>query len=101
MLGNWAVGKPNMATNPMITMRMAMTIATMGRFMKKFAMTLSSLGLGGLGGCGGSLWVDRRSFLHLLEALDDHPLSRFDPFGDDPHRTYALTHFHWAHASLV
>src|SRR5512134_2861297 len=39
MLGNWAVGSPVMATRPTIVVRMAMTIATIGRLMKNRAMT--------------------------------------------------------------
>ena len=36
MLGNCATGRLAMVTAPTITMRMAMTIATMGRLMKNF-----------------------------------------------------------------
>ncbi|OPY87218.1 MAG: hypothetical protein A4E72_01521 [Syntrophus sp. PtaU1.Bin208] len=38
MLGNCAVGRPDMATRPTMTMRMAITMATMGRLMKNFDM---------------------------------------------------------------
>src|SRR5260370_32158474 len=34
MLGNWAIGRAVMVMAPMMTVRMAMTIATMGRLMK-------------------------------------------------------------------
>ena len=34
MFGNCAVGRPNMATMPTITMMIEITIETMGRFMK-------------------------------------------------------------------
>src|ERR1700722_19097057 len=33
--GNWAMGRPSSETTPMSTVRIAMTIATMGRRMKK------------------------------------------------------------------
>jgi len=36
MLGNWAIGRLNIATRPMVTIRIEMTIATIGRFMKNF-----------------------------------------------------------------
>src|SRR5258707_10883408 len=38
MFGNCATGRPLIATIPMSTIRMEMTIATMGRLMKNFAM---------------------------------------------------------------
>ena len=39
ILGNCAMGKPDIATRPMITIKMEITIATMGRLMKNFDMT--------------------------------------------------------------
>jgi hypothetical protein len=38
MFGNWATGKATMVITPTMTVRIAITIATMGRRMKKFAM---------------------------------------------------------------
>jgi hypothetical protein len=38
MLGNWAMGNCTMETTPTITMMIEMTIATMGRLMKNFAI---------------------------------------------------------------
>ena len=35
MFGYWAIGRPTIATAPTMTMRMAMTIATIGRPTKK------------------------------------------------------------------
>jgi hypothetical protein len=40
MFGNWATGKVAMVTAPAITVRIAITIATMGRFMKNLNMVL-------------------------------------------------------------
>jgi hypothetical protein len=42
MFGNCATGRVAMVTTPTITIRMAITIATMGRLMKKFDMDLDS-----------------------------------------------------------
>src|SRR5580704_2478630 len=42
MFGNCATGRLAMVTAPTITMRMAMTIATMGRLMKKLDMDIGS-----------------------------------------------------------
>ncbi len=36
MLGNCAMGRPDIATSPMMTIRMEITIATIGRLMKNF-----------------------------------------------------------------
>jgi len=38
MLGNWDVGSVSIDTAPITTVRMAITIATMGRRMKNFDM---------------------------------------------------------------
>jgi hypothetical protein len=38
MFGNCATGKVTMVITPTMTVRIAITIATMGRRMKKFAM---------------------------------------------------------------
>src|ERR1700716_3471438 len=42
MFGNCATGRLTIVTPPTITVRMAMTIATMGRLMKKLDMDLDS-----------------------------------------------------------
>jgi len=42
MFGNCATGSVAMVTTPTITIRMAITIATMGRLMKKFDMDPAS-----------------------------------------------------------
>src|SRR5215468_4404385 len=38
MFGNWATGKPTIVTTPTMTIRMAITKATIGRLMKNFDM---------------------------------------------------------------
>src|SRR5713226_862347 len=38
MFGYWATGRPNIATAPPMTVRMAITIATIGRLTKKWDM---------------------------------------------------------------
>src|SRR5512137_2040762 len=51
MLGNWAMGSPDMATPPRMTMNIEITMATIGRLMKNFDMTgyLFSAGAGATG----------------------------------------------------
>ena len=41
MFGNWATGKVVILMAPTITVRIAITIATIGRLMKNFDMSLS------------------------------------------------------------
>src|SRR5262249_53264337 len=38
MFGNWATGRPTIVTTPTMTIRMAITSATIGRLMKNFDM---------------------------------------------------------------
>ena len=42
MFGNCEIGSVAIETAPTITVRIAMTIATMGRFMKNFDISLTS-----------------------------------------------------------
>src|ERR1041385_74381 len=84
-----------MEITPMITMRMAMTIATIGRRIKKFAMLFRLFrGLERLG-------VDRSAFFYLLKSFNNHPLRRLDTFLNDPHVSHSLPHLHRADAGLV
>jgi hypothetical protein len=43
MFGNWATGKNAIVTAPTITVRIAITIATMGRLIKNLDMFFDSL----------------------------------------------------------
>src|SRR5215467_3722209 len=84
-----------MEITPMITMRMAMTIATIGRRIKKFAMLFRLFrGLEWLG-------VDRSAFFHLLKSFNNHALRRLDTFLNDPHVSHSLADLHRADAGLV
>src|SRR5882724_9970031 len=114
MFGYCVMGSPTMATMPTITMRMEMTIATMGRFMKNLAMRAAPLcascvlvrrmalrGVSGLGGrtlsglghrlspCRCGFGIHRRRLhhgtsSHVLKACDDDPLARLESLVDDP-----------------
>src|ERR671922_800115 len=114
MFGYCAMGSWTMATMPTITMRMEMTIATMGRLMKNLAMRVAPLrascvlvrrlALRGGSGRGGSTLGGRGPRLHpcpcgfglhrrrlhhgtsshVLEAGDDDPLAGLESLGDDP-----------------
>src|SRR5215470_15548254 len=92
MLGNCAVGRRNMAITPMITMRIEMTIATIGRRMKKFAMA-SFL----------SRKVEKVWDLlaNLLESFHNHLLRGLNTIFDDPHVINALSYIYGPNAGLV
>jgi hypothetical protein len=45
MSGYWAIGSPRIATMPTMTMMMEITIATIGRLTKNFAMAYQPFGL--------------------------------------------------------
>src|SRR5947209_18927149 len=84
MFGYCAMGNWNMGTRPTITMRIEMTIATMGRLMKNLAMALARpLGLGQRG-------IDLLAGFHSVDSLDDDPLARLQPLPDDPEGADAL-----------
>jgi len=74
MFGNWATGKNAIVTAPTITVRIAMTIATMGRLMKNLDILLTPF-------CHWSLclnialeWLgfDQHSRSQVLLAFYDH-----------------------------
>src|SRR5260221_11614457 len=84
MFGYWAMGSWNMATRPTITMRIEMTMATIGRLMKNLAMALARpLGVGQRG-------LDLLAGFHSVDSLDDDPLARLQPLPDDPEGADAL-----------
>src|SRR5262245_28476299 len=121
MSGNCAIGRRLMATRPAIVMRIAMTIATIGRLIKNCAILLSSRFRGGWGRCcsrrrrGRSslglrfswdeLGIDDHPVPDLLQSFADDTFIRFEPFLDNPQVTDAFPSFHrpqrhfvvWAH----
>src|ERR1700759_289549 len=91
MGGNCATGRPNMETKPRITIRMAMTMATIGRLMKKRYMRSASC-VGGLGVCGRGIWglrrerlpIHHRALLRLLQPFHNDAVARIEPALNDP-----------------
>ena len=84
MLGNCATGSPAMVTAPTITIRIEITIATMGRLMKNLDMAVTSLPFpprprNGFG-------FTTMPGPNLLHALGDHAFARLQSFVDDPLR---------------
>src|SRR5260370_18980502 len=83
IFGNWATGRVAIVTAPTITVRIAMTIATIGRLMKNFDILPASLLFRRLVERPG---VYTRTSNSLLDALHNHSLARFQPIPDHPHR---------------
>src|SRR5581483_7896895 len=71
--GNCEIGRPRSATMPISTVRIAMTIATIGRRMKNLDMFLSS---GGRRRGHVRLGRDDRA-VSDRRRFDDHPIARF------------------------
>src|SRR5215472_14740230 len=104
---------------PRITIRIEMTMATMGRRMKNCATALSSrLALagrwsrwwgrgrrrcGGRRAVGGGLRLESHLHAgpHLLHALDDHPLAGLEPLAHDVEVVDAVTQAHRPERDLV
>src|ERR1700687_4209275 len=106
MSGNCATGRPSIAMRPPRTVRIAMTIATMGLLMKNRAMA-SPPGAGRQGrrGCRRSRrGIDGRdghARLHAGEPLDDDTLALGESALDDPHASHALGGLDCPDLSLV
>src|SRR5690349_20455728 len=76
--GNCATGSRRMAIAPTMTVKMAITIATIGRLMKNLDIRL---------------WIDPHSLTDFLHAFDDDALTRGKPLVDDPLRADRLSEF--------
>src|SRR5260370_18474769 len=85
-----------MVIPPTITMRMEITIATIGRLMKNFDMELFPLrpGYKGLG-------VHSHPRTHLLDSLSDHTVTWFQAFRNHPLAAYGVADFDWPNAHFV
>src|SRR5271165_7094884 len=106
-LGNWEMGRVVIETRPTKTMRMAMTMATMGRLMKKRYITTgkSSFLAHGRHGIRHSglirLGIYQRSLPDPLHALGDDPLVRLQALVDQPVVAHLLSHLHRFDMGLV
>src|SRR5471030_774156 len=85
ILGNCATGSPRRQTRPTITVRTAMTIATIGRLMKNFDMAGAGGDLGGGRGSDGlvGLGDDERPLPDLGEPVNDDAVRRRQARLDD------------------
>src|ERR1700731_892197 len=96
MLGNWATGRLRIVMAPTSTMRIAITIATMGRLMKNFDMGLPIL-------CGRAkrLGAHLRARAYFLNSFGDHSFARIQPFSNDPLGADAVAHLDCPNADFV
>src|SRR6185369_6322717 len=108
MLGYWATGSPARATSPTMTVMMAMTMATIGRLMKKRYMALppAAFGCGARPGsrAGGQAErprLNRHPLFHLLHTFGDHHLARLEARLDFPKRSHPLARLYHAQLHLV
>src|SRR5712691_11465735 len=85
------MGSCTIATRPTITIRMEITMATMGRSMKNLAIA------GLLRGLGPNLLAGARA----VDALDDDPLARLQSLRDDPQRAHARARLHGPYLDCV
>src|ERR1700730_1618983 len=90
-----------------MTIRIAMTIATMGRFMKNFDMAFDSFALLAIGIQRlldivlEWLGLYRHSRPEILLAFDNHAVALLQSAIDDPHCVCSLSHLHGTHADAV
>src|SRR5580658_9490814 len=82
MFGNWETGKRAIDTAPTITVRIAITMATIGRLIKKFDIVVSSVARPGL--LARRFWFNVHARRDLLKPIDDHALTRIQPIADHP-----------------
>src|SRR6266849_3015361 len=87
MFGYSAMGSCTIATRPMITMRMEITMATMVRLMKNLAIValLRRARCRGWARLGPNLLAGSNA----IGPLDDDPLAGLQPLRDDPQRANA------------
>src|ERR1700730_14177065 len=78
MFGNCATGSVAMVTAPTITIRIEMTIATMGRLMKNLDISVS---------LHERLGADSHARTSALDAFGNYALTRRQSFADHPHRS--------------
>src|SRR5881397_2299762 len=99
MFGYSATGSCTIATTPRITMRMEITMATIGRSMKNLAIALLLRRAGPGGRARGHTHLLAGS--HPVAALHDDALAGLEPLRDDPERADARVHLDRAHIDGV
>src|SRR5229473_5394650 len=92
------MGSPAIETAPTITMRMEITMATMGRLMKNLDMELLSRRFRR---CGIRLGIHRHARANFLHALGHHSFARLQAIVNDPLVAHAVTGLHVPNSNLV
>src|SRR5260370_31501066 len=96
MLGNWAMGRLNMATQTTITMATEMTMATMGWLIKNFDIGLTTLAFHGK-----RFGVPLHAWPYLLHALRNHAFAPLQSVHDNPLGADSVAHLNRSDAHLV
>src|SRR5580658_10148722 len=95
MFGNCAIGRVAMVTAPTMTVRIAMTIATIGRLMKNLDILIGSPDF------DECFRVHQRAGANVLAAFGDDTLARLQPVSDYPHGSDLLADFDLPDAHCV
>src|SRR5712692_807339 len=95
MLGNWETGRVTIVIAPTITIRIEITMATIGRLMKNFDTLASSLARIG-GDC-----FHGHALSHLHHSFNHDAFTVLQSFGDDPHLSNSFSYRNGAHTDLV
>src|SRR5882762_3965041 len=98
MLGNCATGRAEIATAPTITVRIEMTMATMGRLMKNFDILLSPCLIRR---AAVRLCVHCRARHGLLYTLHEPALAGLQAFPDHPHCADSITDLDRLNAHVI
>src|SRR5713226_341886 len=92
------MGSPAIETAPTMTMRIEITIATMGRLMKNLDMELLSRRFRR---CGIRLGIHRHARANFLHAFGHHSFARLQSIVNDPLVAHAVTGLHVPNSNLV
>src|ERR1700732_2928090 len=92
MFGNCATGRLAIATAPTMTVRIAITIATIGRLIKNLDISVA---------LHERFRVNLHAGTNLLDALGHHTLARLQSVGDDPHGSDLVAELHCLNCHLV
>src|SRR5216684_8227478 len=95
ILGNCEMGNPRIVIAPTMTVRIAITMATIGRLMKNLDILVTGGQSIERNGCHGA------AVFHLLSAFRDDPISSHQAAANDPHRVDALAGLNGANGDLV
>src|ERR1700677_2175790 len=103
------IGRFGIASKPATVIKIARTVAKIGRSMKNEEIFMQVLRCGRRAGCGGrrvgphvyALWRNRDSRVHALRAVHDDHIAGFKPLAHDAQAVNHAAEFHLAVFDLV